>query len=69
METKNIFSVQEAALFLKYSPNYIYKLLTLGKLSHFKPTGLRGRVYFRREDLENYIFRNRRAADYERPTK
>jgi excisionase family DNA binding protein len=53
----------EAAEFTGLSKNYIYKLICLGKIPCYKPTG--GRVFFKREELEQFIFRGRRAADFE----
>lgn len=60
---KKIYSVKAAAEFLGLSQFYLYKLKCQGKISCYKPNG--GRVYFRQEDLENFIFRGRQAADYE----
>jgi excisionase family DNA binding protein len=55
--------VSEAAEFTGLKPSYLYKLIHLRKIPHYKPLG--GRVFFRREELEEFIFRGRSAADYE----
>jgi excisionase family DNA binding protein len=55
--------IAEAAEFLGLSVNYLHKLCHLGRITFFKPTG--GRVYFKREDLEAFVFRGRSGADYE----
>jgi excisionase family DNA binding protein len=55
--------VAEAAEFTGLKPSYLYKLTHLKRIPHYKPTG--GRVYFKREELEQFIFRRRSAADYE----
>jgi excisionase family DNA binding protein len=55
--------IAEAAEFLGLSKNYLHKLCHLGKITFYKPGG--GRVLFKMDDLEQYAFRNRRAADYE----
>ena len=55
--------VMEAADFTGYSQKYIYKLVHLGMVPYYKPTG--GKIWFKREDLERFMFRERRAADYE----
>jgi excisionase family DNA binding protein len=55
--------IVEAAGFLGLSVNYLHKLCHLGRITFFKPTG--GRVYFKREDLEAFVFRGRSGADYE----
>lgn len=56
-------SVMEASAYTKLSPAYIYKLIHEKRISHFKPN--KGKVYFRKEDLDAYIFRGRVSADYE----
>jgi excisionase family DNA binding protein len=63
MEQK-AFSMNAAAAFTGLSKNYLYKLVSQKKIPYYKPLG--GRVFFRQEDLENFIFRNRQSADYER---
>jgi excisionase family DNA binding protein len=55
--------VAEAAAFTGLSPNYLYKLIHLRKIPFYKPTG--GRVYFRRAELEEFVFRGKISADYE----
>jgi excisionase family DNA binding protein len=55
--------IVEAAEFTGLSKNYIYKLIYLGKIPCYKPTG--GRVFFKREELEQFVFRGRHAADFE----
>jgi excisionase family DNA binding protein len=56
-------NITEAANFVGLKPSYLYKLIHLKKIPFYKPTG--GRVFFRREELEQFIFRGRIAADYE----
>jgi len=57
-------TTREAAAFTSLKPSYLYKLACLGKIPFYKPRG--GRLYFTRADLENFMLRGRRAADYER---
>jgi excisionase family DNA binding protein len=57
----------EAAIYLGLSPGFLYKLTSQGRIPYFKPAG--GRLYFKLEDLDGYLYRNRRAADYELVTK
>jgi excisionase family DNA binding protein len=57
------FTLGEAALYLDLSRSFLYKLTSQGKIAHFKPTG--GKLYFKLADLDGYLFRGRRAADYE----
>jgi excisionase family DNA binding protein len=61
--TQKPLSVTEAAEFLGLKPSYIYKLIYLGRIPHYKPTG--GRVFFKQEELEAFVFRGRSSADYE----
>jgi excisionase family DNA binding protein len=56
-------NIAEAAEFTGLKPSYLYKLIHLKRIPHYKPTG--GRVFFRQEELEQFIFRGRSAADYE----
>jgi excisionase family DNA binding protein len=57
------YTIGEAAIYLGLSPGFLYKLTSQGRIAHFKPAG--GKLYFKLEDLDGYLFRNRRAADYE----
>jgi len=57
------FTVDEAVAFTGLSRYYIYKLIHQKKIPHYKPNG--GRVFFKQEELEAFIFRNRKGADYE----
>jgi len=61
--SEQIMGIGDAAIFLKYKESYLYKLVHLGKIPSYKPTG--GRLYFKQKDLEAYALRKRRAADYE----
>ena len=56
-------SVADAASFHGYSTAYLYKLIHLGKVPHYKPQG--GRVFFKQKELEQFAFRGRKSADYE----
>jgi excisionase family DNA binding protein len=62
-QTQKALSVDMVVSLTGLKKNYIYKLISQKKIPHYKPMG--GRVYFKREDIENFIFRNRQAADYE----
>jgi excisionase family DNA binding protein len=57
------FTVDDAVAFTGLSKNYLYKLVYLKKIPFYKP--LNGKIYFKQEELESFIFRNRQAADYE----
>jgi len=60
-------TVDEAAMFTGLSKNYIYKLIHQQKVPYYKPLG--GRVFFKQDELEAFIFRNRQNADYEEMTR
>ncbi|MDR1100391.1 MAG: helix-turn-helix domain-containing protein [Treponema sp.] len=55
--------IVEAAAFTGLSKNYLYKLVYLKKIPFYKPNN--GRIFFKQEELEQFIFRGRTSADYE----
>ena len=63
MDDQKVLSVDEAAEFIGLKKSYLYKLTHQKRIPHYKPMG--GRVFFKREELEAFIFRNRQSADYE----
>ena len=66
MQTQKALTVDEASAFTGLSRNYIYKLVHQRKIPYYKP--LRGRLFFKQDELEGFIFRNRQAAEYEGET-
>ena len=56
-------SVEAASEITGLSKNYIYKLVHQKKIPHYKP--MNGRIFFKQDELEGFIFRNRQSADYE----
>jgi excisionase family DNA binding protein len=62
IETRPL-SISAAAEYTGLAKSYIYKLVHLGRIACYKPTG--GRLYFRQADLDQFIFRGRQSADYE----
>ena len=63
MQVRKALSVNEASQFTGLSRNYLYKLVHQKKIPCYKPMG--GRVFFKQEELEAFIFRNRQSAEYE----
>jgi excisionase family DNA binding protein len=61
--TEKPMGVTEAAEFTGLSKAYLYKLVYLKKIPCYKPNA--GRLFFKRTELEQFIFRGRSAADYE----
>ncbi|AZA82134.1 DNA-binding protein [Chryseobacterium lactis] len=53
---KKILSFKEAVLFMDVSKSLLYKLTSEGRINFFKPNN--GKVYFRKEDLENWMMQN-----------
>ena len=62
-ENQRPMTSDEAAAFTGLKKNYLYKLICQGKIPCYKPNG--GRGYFKPSELESFLFRNRKAADYE----
>ena len=54
---------EEALERLPYKPSYLYKLMSLGRIPYYKPTG--GRVLFLESDIEKFLSRGRKSAVYE----
>jgi excisionase family DNA binding protein len=48
-----------------FSDSYIYKLVHFRKIPHYKPTGKKGKTYFRESEIFDFIARSRQSADYE----
>lgn len=53
----------QAAKYIDVSKSYLYKLTSGGEISHFKPHGKR--IYFKKEDLDNWVFKNRIKSNEE----
>jgi excisionase family DNA binding protein len=53
---KDVFTTEEACLFLDISPSQLYKLTSKQKIPHYKPRGKM--VYFDKEELVKWLKRN-----------
>ncbi|MDR0475502.1 MAG: helix-turn-helix domain-containing protein [Treponema sp.] len=60
---KSIMRPPEAAEFLGFSIQYLYKLVEARKITAYKPTGRY--LYFKQKDLEDFIERGKVSANYE----
>lgn len=60
---KEVLTAEEAASYLGISKSYLYKLTMRRAIPHFKPEGKL--VYFRRNELEAWLCRNRVATQDE----
>jgi len=60
---KNVMDAREAAAFLGVSMSHLYKLCHTRKIPYYKPQGKLS--YFKREELEQWLLKNRVASDEE----
>lgn len=51
--TKNVLNFEEAVEYTGFSPSYLYKLTSTGKVPHYKPYGKM--IFFKREELEEFL--------------
>lgn len=56
-------TLPEAAEYLGVSKSHLYKLTFQHLITHFKPNGKK--IYFKKSDLNKYLFRNRKASEME----
>lgn len=63
LNTKPIFSFDEAATFLDCSKSFLYKLTAQKIVPFYRPSGKM--IFFEREDLENWVKSNRIATAQE----
>jgi len=68
---KDVLNMEEACQYLRLSKSHMYKLTSQRAIPHFCPEGKR--LYFKREELDQWLLRNRidskeeiqtMAADY-----
>jgi excisionase family DNA binding protein len=68
---KDVLNINEACAYLDMSTSHIYKMTSQKQIPHFCPQGKK--LYFRREELDQWLLRNRqdsideietRAANY-----
>lgn len=60
---KMILTIEDVAEMLGVSKSYVYKLTSAKALPHYKPNGKC--VYFKSEEIESWVFRNRVSTDEE----
>ena len=58
--TKEVLTSDEAARYMGVSKSYLYKLTMTQQIPHYKPMGKM--CYFNREELQNWLQRNRIAT-------
>jgi excisionase family DNA binding protein len=60
LANKQILNFNEASKYLELSHSHLYKLTSASSITFYKPTGKK--LYFKREDLDNFRLRNRSAS-------
>ncbi len=58
---KTTLNFNEACKYLDVSPSHLYKLTSTKQVPHFCPQGKK--LYFRRDELDAWLQRNRQSAD------
>lgn len=56
-------TLPEAAEYLGVSKSHLYKLTFTNRITFYKPAGKL--LYFKKSDLNKYLFRNRKATEME----
>lgn len=63
---KKFLTLKEASEYTGYSKNKMYALVRENKIPYSKPEdGGSGKLFFKKEDLDEYMGRNRVASTYE----
>ena len=57
---KTVLNFNEACIYLDVSPSHLYKLTSTKHIPHFCPQGKK--LYFRREELDAWLQRNRQPT-------
>jgi len=67
MEKKNepFIRVDKVSEITSFTISYIYKLVNLKKIPHYKPTGRKGKVLFRESEIFDFLNQSRQLTDYE----
>jgi len=61
MSERSALNVKEAAEFLDTTKGYIYQLVFAKRIPFYKPLG--GKLFFRREELERFLFKKRQGGE------
>jgi excisionase family DNA binding protein len=62
---KEILTVKEAAAYIGISVGGMHQYIYNAKIPCYKPVGLKGHVYFKKSELDGFMLRNKKLADYE----
>lgn len=61
--SKSIFNIDEVSIYTGLSKLYLYKLTSKNGIPHYKPNGKN--VYFKKEEVDNWLLRNRQSTNEE----
>jgi len=66
-EKKNepFINVDKVSEITSFTISYIYKLVHLKKIPHYKPTGGKGKVLFRESEIFDFLNKSRQLTDCE----
>lgn len=64
---KEVLNLVEAGTYLNISASHMYKLTSQKQIPHFCPQGKK--LYFRREELDHWLLRNRQYSEDEIETR
>lgn len=62
LSQKELLTIEEASDFLGFKKSYLYRLTSERKLPFYKPGH---KVFFKKSELEDWVFRNREKPDSE----
>jgi len=63
---KTPLTIEAAAKWTGFSKSYLYRLIHTGKIPYYKPdTSQQGRVILCKEEIQAFLFSNRRASNAE----
>ena len=60
MGAKNVLNVDDLCLLLGTTRSNVYRMTSEKKIPFYKP--LRGKIYFKRDEIESWLLRNRSAS-------
>lgn len=64
---KEVFNLNDAAKYLDISKSHLYKLTSRKEIPFYCPQGKR--LFFKKEELDTWLTRNRSASQYELEVK
>lgn len=63
LKAKDVFNIEDVAAYTGFSTGYIYRLTHERRIPHYKGGGKC--LYFRREDINNWLLQNRVSSNDE----